>query len=91
MLPEGGVKLCGFDCARADKDDVLGLRVPMSVANYLAPEEFRGKQSASLAPCDLFSVGVMLYECLSGNSPGRPTHPPNRASPSQRHAPRAGD
>jgi serine/threonine protein kinase len=70
MLPkEGGVKICGFDCAWSDKDEVLGLRVPMSVAHYLAPEEFRGKQSASLPPCDLFSVGVMLYECLSGELP----------------------
>jgi eukaryotic-like serine/threonine-protein kinase len=70
MLPQsGGVKICGFDCAWADKDDVLGLRVPMSVAHYLAPEEFRGKQSASLPPCDLFSVGVILYECLSGEVP----------------------
>jgi hypothetical protein len=76
LLPkEGGVKICGFDCAWADKDDVLGLRVPMSVANYLAPEEFRGKQSASLPPCDLFSVGVMLYECLSGELPWQANTP----------------
>jgi eukaryotic-like serine/threonine-protein kinase len=70
LLPKvGGVKICGFDCAWADKDEVLGLRIPMSVAHYLAPEEFRGKQSASLPPCDLFSIGVMLYECLSGELP----------------------
>lgn len=70
ILPQGGgIKLCGFDCAWADKDEVLGLRLPMSVAHYLAPEEFRGKQSASLPPCDLFSVGVILYECLSGELP----------------------
>jgi serine/threonine-protein kinase len=41
----------------------------MTVAHYLAPEEFRGRQSASLPPCDLFSVGVVLYECLSGVLP----------------------
>ena len=76
MLPQsGGVKICGFDCAWADKDDVLGLRVPMSVANYLAPEEFRGKQSAALPPADLFSVGVILYECLSGELPWNANSP----------------
>ncbi len=76
ILPQsGGVKVCGFDCAWADKDDVLGLRVPMSVAHYLAPEEFRGKQSASLPPCDLFSVGVILYECLSGELPWKADSP----------------
>ena len=69
LQPDGGVKICGFDCAWSDRDEVLGLRSPMSVAHYLAPEEFRGKQSASLPPCDLFSVGVILYECLSGELP----------------------
>jgi serine/threonine-protein kinase len=70
LLPQGGgVKLCGFDCVWCDKDEVLGLRIPMNVAHYLAPEEFRGKQSASLPPCDLFSVGVILYESLTGEMP----------------------
>ncbi len=41
----------------------------MCVAHYLAPEEFRGKQSACLPTCDLFSLGVILYECLTGELP----------------------
>ena len=70
LLPEsGGVKLIGFDCVWADRDAVLGLHSPMHVAHYLAPEVFRGKQSASLPPCDLFSLGVLLYECLAGEHP----------------------
>lgn len=76
LLPQaGGVKLCGFDCVWCDKDDVLGLRSPMSVAHYLAPEVFRGKQSASMPPCDLFSVGVILYQCLSGELPWQASSP----------------
>lgn len=70
LLPQDGeVKLIGFDCVWSDKDEVLGLRSPMSIANYLAPEEFRGKQSASQPQCDLFSLGVILYECLTGELP----------------------
>jgi len=70
LLPEdGGVKLIGFDCVWADRDEVVGLRSPMNVAHYLAPEEFRGKQSASLPQCDLFSLGVILFECLAGELP----------------------
>jgi len=65
----GAVKLIGFDCVWADRDKVLGLRSPMNVAHYLAPEQFRGKQSASLPQCDLFSLGVLLFECLSGELP----------------------
>ena len=70
ILPTaGGVKLCGFDCVWSDRDEVLGLRAGMSVAHYLAPEAFRGKRSASLPPCDLFSLGVIIYECLTGELP----------------------
>ena len=69
LLPGGGVKLVGFDCQMTDKDQVLGLRSPMSVANYLAPEIFKGKSSAALPTADMFSVGVILYECLTGKLP----------------------
>ncbi len=62
-------KLAGFDCAWADRDDVLGLRSPMEIAHYLSPEQFRGKQSASFPQCDLFSLGVILFECLTGELP----------------------
>jgi len=75
ITPIGGVKLVGFDCVLTDVDDVLGLRSPMCVANYLAPEEFRGKQSASLPTCDLFSLGVILYECLTGELPWKAATP----------------
>ncbi len=76
LLPEsGGVKLIGFDCVWADRDEVLGLRSPMNVAHYLAPEEFRGKQSASQPQCDLFSLGVVLFECLTGELPWQANSP----------------
>jgi len=92
LLPEaGGVKITGFDCVWADRDEVLGLRVPMQVAQYLAPEVFRGKQSATLPPCDLFSVGVILYECISGELPWEANSPSElvqarRAGPAPRVA-----
>jgi hypothetical protein len=75
LTPDGGVKLLGFDCALADRDEVLGLRSPMNVANYLAPEAFRGKPSARMPAADLFSVGVVLYECLAGELPWKATTP----------------
>jgi serine/threonine protein kinase len=69
IADEVEAKLTGFDCAWADRDEVLGLRIPLEVAHYLAPEVFRGKQSASLPTSDLFSLGVILYECLTGELP----------------------
>jgi serine/threonine protein kinase len=71
----GGVKLLGFDCQLADHDEVLGLRSPMTVANYLAPEAFRGRQSAAFPTSDLFSLGVIIYECLTGELPWQAATP----------------
>ena len=70
LLPaEGGVKLTGFDCKWADRDQVAASRCPMRVAHYLSPEQFRGRQSAGYPQCDLYSLGVILYECLTGEVP----------------------
>lgn len=75
LLPGGGVKLIGFDCQMTDKDQVVGLRAPMCVANYLAPEVFKGKGSAALPTADMFSIGVILYECLTGSLPWKAKTP----------------
>ena len=66
---DASVKLIGFDCVWADRDEVLGLRSPMNVAHYLSPEQYRGKQSSTSPQCDLFSLGVLLFECLTGELP----------------------
>ncbi|HEX6963197.1 MAG TPA: serine/threonine-protein kinase [Lacipirellula sp.] len=75
LTPAGGVKLLGFDCQMTDKDEVVGLRSPMTVANYLAPEAFRGKPSAALPTADMFSLGVIIYECLTGQLPWKANTP----------------
>ena len=75
LAEDGSVKLTGFDCAWADRDEVLGLRCPMEVAHYLAPEAFRGKQAAKSPPSDLFSLGVILYECVTGELPWKAETP----------------
>lgn len=70
LLPtSGGVKLTGLDCKWSDREDVINARCPMEVAHYLSPEQFRGRQSAGYPQSDLFSLGVILYECLTGELP----------------------
>lgn len=66
---DGSVKLLGFDCALGDGSEVVGLKAPMSVMHYLAPQEIRGKRSVGLPSNDLFSLGVILYEGLTGELP----------------------
>ena len=87
LLPAaGGVKLVGFDCKWADHDDVVASRCPMLIAHYLSPEQFRGRQSAELPQCDLFSLGVILYECLTGEVPW-PADTPDQLRQARRDAP----
>lgn len=66
---ENQVKLIGFDCALGDRDEVVALKSPMFVMHYLAPQEIRGKRSVGLPSNDLFSLGVILYEGLTGELP----------------------
>lgn len=69
ITPEGQAKIVGFDCHWVDHDEVVASRAPMNVAHYLSPEQYRGHQSATYPQCDLFSLGVILYECLTGVVP----------------------
>lgn len=72
---ENQVKLVGFDCQLGDRDEVVALKAPMEVMHYLAPQEIRGKRSVGLPSNDLFSLGVILYEGLTGELPWRATTP----------------
>jgi serine/threonine protein kinase len=65
----GNVKLLGFDASLAGQDLIVGLRAPMELMHYLAPQEIRGKRSVGLPSNDLFSLGVILYEGLTGQLP----------------------
>ncbi|WP_129668962.1 serine/threonine-protein kinase [Phytoactinopolyspora endophytica] len=77
LLPDaGGVKLADFGIAKALSESTSGLtgtdRV-LGSPRYLAPEQAAG-QSASPAG-DLYSLGVVIYECLAGHPPFRAESP----------------
>ena len=72
LRPDGWLKLLDFGLAKplaaADPDGVDTIPgVVMGTASYMSPEQARGQPVD--ARSDLFSLGVLVYEMLSGASP----------------------
>jgi serine/threonine protein kinase len=67
---EGQVKLLDFGIAREMKDSytsVTGKEDTAGTLLYMSPEQVRGKRPT--AAMDIYSFGVVCYECLSGRPP----------------------
>ena len=70
ITPDGRVLLTDFGIAKglgATGDDLTSANVMMGTAKYLSPEQVRGKKLDGRA--DLYSLGLVLYECLAGRVP----------------------
>jgi serine/threonine-protein kinase len=63
---EGEVKLTDFGVARVARSDSASVSGVKGKLAYMAPEHARGEPISSRA--DLYSLGVLLYECVSGDS-----------------------
>ncbi len=60
----GEVKLADFGVARLAREETSGLHVKGKL-RYMAPEQLRGRSREPTV--DLYAVGAMLHELLSGN------------------------
>jgi serine/threonine-protein kinase len=68
MQPDGKVKVADFGIASAGGDtEMTEAGSIVGTAQYLAPEQARGLPVGP--PADLYSVGIVLYEMLSGRVP----------------------
>lgn len=63
----GVVKLLDFGIARTEESDLTAAGHLVGTVDYIAPERIRG--GAGDRRSDLFSVGVLLHELLSGSRP----------------------
>jgi serine/threonine protein kinase len=69
LTPEGAVKLMDFGIAKSATDRRLTMTgTTMGSLYYMSPEQIRG-DTALDARADLYSVGVSLYELVTGRHP----------------------
>ncbi len=69
LTPDGTVKLMDFGIARSDNEPTL-LTAPGSTLgsmNYMSPEQVKGEPTDERS--DLYSLGISLYEMVTGERP----------------------
>ncbi len=72
--------LAGFDETHAQQRNLTQTHVAMGTASYMAPEQAVDARSAG-PRADLYSLGVMLYEMLTGELPVGQFDPPSAKKP----------
>src|SRR5438046_6405373 len=65
--PEGRLKVTDFGIARSGASQMTEVGSIIGTAQYLSPEQARGSQVDQTS--DVYSVGVVLYELLTGQVP----------------------
>jgi eukaryotic-like serine/threonine-protein kinase len=65
--PEGKAMVTDFGIARAGVSDITQTGSVMGTPHYLPPEQAQGQEVTAVS--DLYSVGVILYEALTGRVP----------------------
>lgn len=87
LVSESGViKLADFGIARAtDQSSITQVGSVLGTAAYLAPEQARGEEAGPAA--DLYSLGVVAYQLLSGRLPYEANSLSELALKQQREAP----
>jgi serine/threonine-protein kinase len=67
VAPDDSLKVTDFGIARAGASEMTETGSIMGTAQYLSPEQAQGQHVD--AASDLYSIGVMLYEMLTGRVP----------------------
>jgi len=64
---EGRARVTDFGIARAGASEMTQTGSVLGTAQYLSPEQAQGLETT--ATSDIYSIGIVLYECLTGRVP----------------------
>jgi serine/threonine-protein kinase len=65
--PDDHIKVADFGIARASGSDITEVGAIMGTAQYLSPEQAHGQPVT--AASDIYSIGVVMFEMLTGRAP----------------------
>jgi len=69
VLPDGTLKLTDFGIAKdLDMTQLTSANCAVGTASYMSPEQCKGERNLS-HKSDLYSLGIVLYELLTGHKP----------------------
>jgi tRNA A-37 threonylcarbamoyl transferase component Bud32 len=69
VLPDGTLKLTDFGIAKdRDLEGLTATNCTVGTASYMSPEQCKGERNLS-HKSDLYSLGVMIYELVTGQKP----------------------
>jgi serine/threonine-protein kinase len=75
MLPDGTVKLTDFGIAKdTDAEGLTATHSTLGTAAYMSPEQCRGAKDITYKS-DLYSMGIMFYELVTGKKPFQSDNP----------------
>ena len=69
LLPDGKVRILDFGLAKARDQSISETGARFGTVSYMSPEQIRGENVDGRA--DLWALGVVLYEMLTGRKPFR--------------------